>query len=334
MVKKILFALIFVAMTTATRAESDLKTAASKAYVDTSVETLQDKIPAAGQPNVDAGETVMTYTAAGNGAIGERGIYTGANGYNASTDGDKLITASALNDTFTNLPTTGTTKLECANLNDGCTLWTIVDQTAYGDFLPSGYTRLQYIESTGTQYIDTGLAITSIDKVRTKVAFTNLINSIIYILGTRPGGGSTTAMGYVVYSSIHGGITMYPGAWPEQGKSDVVVDTVYDIETNLGTPNTLYVDGTNIVSYSHSLPTGNMSVYIFALHGNNAGEYFARAKLYSMSLYNNNELVANYIPARKTSDNTIGVYDTVSGQFLTNAASSGPDFTPGPPLSN
>jgi len=36
-----------------------------------------------------------------------------------------------LNDTFTNLHTTDTTKLECANLNDGCTLWTIVDQTAY-----------------------------------------------------------------------------------------------------------------------------------------------------------------------------------------------------------
>ena len=132
MLKKILLALVLVVMTTVARADDDMKTAASKAYVDTSVETLQDKIPAANQQGVSAGETVMTYTAAGNGAIGERGIYTGANAYNANSDADKLITASALNDTFTNLPTTGTTKLQCANLNDGCTLWTIVDQTAYG----------------------------------------------------------------------------------------------------------------------------------------------------------------------------------------------------------
>ena len=132
MLKKILFALMFAIVATVTHAESDLKTAASKAYVDTMVETRQDKIPAANQQGVGAGETVMTYTAAGNGAIGERGIYTGASAYNANSDADKLITASALNDTFTNLPTTGTTKLECANLNDGCTLWTIVDQTAYG----------------------------------------------------------------------------------------------------------------------------------------------------------------------------------------------------------
>ena len=131
MLKKILLALILVVATTIAHAESDLKTAASKAYVDTSVETLQDKIPAANTPGVGAGETVMTYTAAGNGQIGERGLYSDISSYDASTDGDKLITASALNDTFTNLPTTGTTKLECANLNDGCTLWTIVDQTAY-----------------------------------------------------------------------------------------------------------------------------------------------------------------------------------------------------------
>ncbi len=134
MLKKILLALIFVitAITSVTHAEDDMKTVASKAYVDTKIETKQLKIPAANTPGVGAGETVMTYTATGNGQIGERGLYSDISSYNANTDGDKLITASALNATFTNLPTTPTTKLECANQNDGCTLWTIVDQTAYG----------------------------------------------------------------------------------------------------------------------------------------------------------------------------------------------------------
>jgi len=134
MLKKILLALIFVitVITNVTHAEDDMKTVASKAYVDTKIETKQLKIPAANTPGVGAGETVMTYTAAGNGQIGERGLYSDISSYNASTDGDKLITASALNATFTNLPTTPTTKLECANQADGCTLWTIVDQAAYG----------------------------------------------------------------------------------------------------------------------------------------------------------------------------------------------------------
>ena len=137
MLKKILLASIFVitAITNVTHAEDDMKTVASKAYVDTKIETKQLKIPAAGQPNVGAGETVMTYTATGNGQIGERGLYSDISSYDATTDGDKLITASALNATFTNLPTTPTTKLECANQADGCTLWTIVDQTAYGTII-------------------------------------------------------------------------------------------------------------------------------------------------------------------------------------------------------
>ena len=336
MLKKILLALIFVitAITNVTHAEDDMKTVASKAYVDTKIETKQLKIPAANTPGVGAGETVMTYTATGNGQIGERGLYSDISSYDATTDGDKLITASALNATFTNLPTTPTTKLECANQADGCTLWTIVDQTAYGDMLPSGYTRLQYIESTGTQYIDTGMASTNVNNVKAKISFTNL-GTLNYILGTRPSSGATTALGYILYSSTHSGITMYPGGWPEQGKSDVVVNNVYDIEASLGVPNIvpniLQVDGIEFVSYNHPLPTGDKSIYIFALHSNNdSGEYFARARLYSMSLYNDSELVANYIPARKISDNAIGVYDTVSGQFFTNAATSGDDFTAGP----
>ena len=136
MLKKILFTTVLcmfmtVVVAVATPTALDKKTVSSKAYVDTQVATKQIKIPAAGQAGVGAGETVMTYTANGNGEIGERGLYSDTSSYNAAADGDKLITASALNATFTNLPTTDTTKLECANESDGCTLWAIVDQTAF-----------------------------------------------------------------------------------------------------------------------------------------------------------------------------------------------------------
>lgn len=101
----------------------------SKPYVDTRIETTQVKIPAAGAQGVGVGDSVITYTGTA-GTIGERGLYTGGN-YGGAGDKDKLITASALNNAFTNVPTTDTTKLQCANPGT-CTLWTIVDQTAYG----------------------------------------------------------------------------------------------------------------------------------------------------------------------------------------------------------
>ena len=114
----------------ATNAFAVSSTVTSKDYVDTVVATKQAQIPASGASGVGSGETVMTYTST-SGTIGERGIYSDTSSYDASADGDKIITASALNSAFTTLPTTETTKLVCANPGT-CTLWSITGQTAYG----------------------------------------------------------------------------------------------------------------------------------------------------------------------------------------------------------
>ena len=109
----------------------DRKTVSSKAYVDTSVETRQEKIPAANPNNTNIGVSVVTYTNTGNGTIGERQIYDGTNNY-TNGDANKLVTASALKGSVTNLPTMETSKLTCAN-PDTCSLWTIEEQQVYGD---------------------------------------------------------------------------------------------------------------------------------------------------------------------------------------------------------
>ena len=111
---------------------ADRKTVSSKAYVDTSVETRQEKIPATIPNNTHIGVSVVMYTEAGDGEIGERQIYDGTNNY-TSGHANKFVTASALKGSFTNLPTMETSKLTCANQSAGCTLWTIVDQQVYGD---------------------------------------------------------------------------------------------------------------------------------------------------------------------------------------------------------
>ena len=106
------------------------KTVSSKAYVDTEVGTRQPLIPVTGTNSANAGTTVVMYTTTGNGTIGERQIYDGTNAY-TNGDANKLVTASALNGTVTNLPTMQTSKLACAD-SPTCSLWTIVDQQVYG----------------------------------------------------------------------------------------------------------------------------------------------------------------------------------------------------------
>jgi len=128
----LLCGIIMIGTAYAETTQADRKTVSSKAYVDTSVETRQQKIPAAGTNSANAGTTVVMYTTTGNGTIGERGIYDNPANYTAGTDANKLVTASALKGSVTNLPTMETSKLTCAN-PDTCSLWTIEDQQVYGD---------------------------------------------------------------------------------------------------------------------------------------------------------------------------------------------------------
>jgi len=125
-------AMIAMAPAMATVSETDNKTPTSKGYVDTAIDTRQVKVPATGTNAAanGAGDTVVTYTTTA-GTIGERGIYSNTTNYNSSSDGNKLVTAAALNSSVTSLPTMETTKLVCAN-PDTCDLWTIQDQNVYG----------------------------------------------------------------------------------------------------------------------------------------------------------------------------------------------------------
>ena len=111
---------------------TDLKTVSSKAYVDTRVDTRQPKIPAATTNSGTPGVSVVTYTTTGNGTIGERGIYDNVDSYTENTDANKLVTASALKGSVSNLPTLTTSKLTCANPGT-CDLWLVQDQQVYGD---------------------------------------------------------------------------------------------------------------------------------------------------------------------------------------------------------
>lgn len=337
MLKKILLTSVFGVVITivgavATPTDLDRKTASSKAYVDTMVATKQLKIPAAGQPNVDEGETVMTYTANGDGEIGERGLYSDASSYDADTDGDKLITASALNDTFTNLPTTNTTKLECANQGDGCSLWTIVDQTAYTIQLPAGYTRLGYIESTGRQYIDLGYKGNGNTKVEVKFKYyqTSSATGSGRVFGSR----ISAASGAFAMGASSGTVSSTNNKifWCYDSQQFYVDNTDFGLDvwkTVVFSATEHSIDGVsvgndyNIVEFE---TPQNLKLFAF---DNNGTIGYGYVDIAYCKLWDNGVLVRDLVPA-KNSSNVIGMYDTVSGRFFTNAATSGEDFRPGP----
>ncbi len=303
------------------------KRTTSQPYVYNRIqEETQIKIPAANPSNTNIGNTVITYTnVEGGGVIGERELFTGGE-YDADSDSGKLITASALNSAFTNLPTTDTTKLVCANQADGCTLWTITDQTAYGETitLPEGYTHLAYIESTGTQYIDTGNKLnTNTDDIeiifqavsdRTPVPNMNLF-------GAR---GSTTSMAYTLGVNSGGWRFGWGNSSPSVGTADTNKHAA-KIEHNNGV---LKIDGVAIDTRGNVSIITPTTATLFGVHATSSTTmYYGNYKIYSYKKWTDGELVQNFIPV-KNSSNEIGMYDTVSEQFFRNRGSG--TFTAGP----
>ena len=157
------------------------------------------------------------------------------------------------------------------------------------------YMRLSYIESTGTQYIDTGVI---------------------------PAAGYTATIDFQATSL------------PSSGESWVLAQYTSDAPWRCGFTNKTTFCTTNGFTYSQtSTPTaraigngactknGTLSLYLFSQHETSGAAHLANSKyrLYSCQIRNeNNQLVRNYLPCYRKSDNAIGLWDTVENIFCEN----------------
>ena len=187
-------------------------------------------------------------------------------------------------------------------------------QTLLSKSLPTGYTQLEYIESTGTQHIDTGYNLTS-EVLKYDLEFeTTSSTSSFTLIGNSDDGD--TNFGINFYSN-----QFYVGTsrWLLSGNSWTKNQKYHKtIEANNGTL-TVITDGVSQSATYTSTLYKKSSIALFACKCDtkfsNSGSY---AKVYQAKIYDNNVLVRNFVPA-KNSSNVVGMYDLVEGKFYTNA---------------
>lgn len=179
--------------------------------------------------------------------------------------------------------------------------------------LPSGYKRLEYIESTGTQYISTGITPTENTKV---VIEFNSSSSSGVVFGQDSGykvNAFMFAMTVVVFDSTKKDISISANA-----KHTVQV-----------APKAFKVDnGSSQYIYANKVN----AAYPMFLFGNNRNGKFSEGvamKLYSFKVYENDVLIADYIPCKQ--GNSVGLYDDIAGAM--NLPLGTGDFTAGPSIS-
>ncbi len=287
----------------------------SKTYVTNQLATKQDKIPA-----VDT-NTVITHTGT-NGEIGQKAIYD--SGENYVSQQTALMTAGDAN---TGINTALENEFICIDWDtDGtCLLWNIKN-TSPQRILPTGYTALEYIESTGTQYIDTGIQGTSNIGVSVDFQYTNSETNEQILFGVVAPNFAFWRIGTTHFSYA------YKNGTGPTGYVGIPDTNEHTLDVNFYNNGLMRFDG-NIKSLPNDIfsNVGNMYVFSSFYSSYPSADYHgSAAKIFNFRLTNGTTLVRDMIAARRDSDGELGMYDLVSNTFFTNQGSG--TFTAGPVL--
>ena len=199
------------------------------------------------------------------------------------------------------------------------------NEIVWQEGLPDEYTRLDYIASTGTQYIDTGLVGKPGYTIEATVSFSELSNGDYqYFAGyAYTGSADRTYFIRINNSSNHLGYTY--GTTVESKLLNVEENVFYNIKSVMkANKQEFYVDGKKLSSSAEPALTYDdnnpNNIYMFVsnyVNNNINGPMKARCK--EVKWYDENDnLVRHFVPCYRNNDNEIGMYDLVLGDFYTN----------------
>ncbi len=205
---------------------------------------------------------------------------------------------------------------------------------AFADTLPAGYTELEYIEGTGTQYITTDVIANQNTSAEIKFVPTSVYKSN-GVFGART---SKTSNAFniwepgtegIIIANISNKGTIVSNVTPVLNETYVVYLSSTRFSVN---DYTITISGTE----NFSTPGG---LQLFNIYGGDcstttssegANRIFS-GKVYYFKVWQGDSLALNLIPAKNASG-VVGMYDTVSGTFFTNAGTG--TFTAGPAVNS
>lgn len=192
--------------------------------------------------------------------------------------------------------------------------------TGISTTIPSGLVELEYIESTGTQYIDTGFKPNQDTRISITVDFPPSGTAWRWLYGGRTASNSNS-FGFLRadgnayrfdYANSTNKLTTKP-----VGK--------FILDSN---KNKCYINGELAFTATYTTFASPVNMYIFNNNNNGSLSGGSSAKLYSCKIYNNGTLIRDFVPVKRISDNVYGLWDKVNEVLYENAGTGA--FTGGP----
>ena len=206
--------------------------------------------------------------------------------------------------------------------------------------LPAGYTELEYIESTdtGNQCIDCGFAPTGMFGFDLDfIGYNAFQRGAYYDKGNRDDGYGCylTASANLVLSSSTGSTGSFPGGmflYNGAKNAGLVRNERMRFLVGGGKYTTIVGTTTNSTSFTRSNLNGPNLFLAAACNGAGTTNQYGVMRIYSLKTYNDGvnprELTHEFVPAKRKSDNAIGVYDVVAGVWCPNGSAT--PFLAGP----
>ncbi len=179
---------------------------------------------------------------------------------------------------------------------------------------------VEYIQSSGTQYIDTGFKPNQDTGV-------HIVFEPTTTQEWRGIFGARSASGVAEYGlDIPNGTQIRSMYGSGSTGAIKTVDTVVAKFTAHKDKNICTINGDTLISDAETFSPG-YSLWLFDKNTTGKSWHPGSLKMYSCQIYDNGTLVRDFIPC-KNSSGTVGLYDNVNGVFYTNAGSG--TFTAGP----
>ena len=197
--------------------------------------------------------------------------------------------------------------------------------------LPSEYTQLEYIESTGTQYINTGITATNNTGMSIKYCYT----------ASGPAGisgifKSAAPRQDVFFISTSNGQTSSNIFFAHRGatfttSTSITLNTDYTCEINYLNSGKVYFDNT-LLGNVGSNNVYNETIPLFARYSVGSSSYsISNSRIYYVEFSEGTVITHKFIPA-KDINGVVGMYDTITDTFHTNAGTG--TFTEGAEMPN
>ncbi len=183
--------------------------------------------------------------------------------------------------------------------------------------LPGGYTELEYIESTGTQYIDTGISSSDgNDTIRINIDIQSLETdeSNHYAFGRFSNGTN-----YVYDAGGVWGNGVANSRTSSRQKTNI--DAIFKSRTL-----NMVFNGSDVLNRSDGYISPNKVFRLGAIEGANVS---ASVRMWDAKIWKNDELVRDFVPV-KNADGKIGMYDLANGVFYESAGEG--SFIAGDPV--